>query len=129
VPVEYETIIIDAPEGGEAIFSLFLARNVGLFSLTTASLNARAERVYGAHLAVNGREPYVPPPGVTRQVTLDDELYVIASTADLTMRVDLRSPDAKGALHDVLAGHLDAHPEERGLWQVVLLNEAEAGVP
>jgi hypothetical protein len=127
VPVEYETIIIDAPEGGEAPFSLFLKRNVGLFSLTAVSLNARAERIYGAHLAVGGRGPYVPPAGVTRQVTLDDELYVIASTADLTMRVDLKSPDAKGAVHDVLAAHLHAHPEERGLWQVVPLNEAEVG--
>jgi hypothetical protein len=126
VPVEYETIIIDAPEGGEAPFSVFIKRNVGLFALTAASLNARSERVYGAHLTVHGREPYVPPSGAVVQVTLDEPLFVIASTADLAMRADLKAPDAKGAVHDALAAHLAAHPEESGLWQVVPLNEAEA---
>jgi hypothetical protein len=125
-PVEYETIIIDAPEGGEAPFSLFTARSAGLFTMTAASLNARSERVYGAHLTGHGRAPYVPPAGAVRQVALDDELFVIASTADLVMRADLKAPDAKGAVHDALAEHLAAHPEQSGLWQVVPLNEAEA---
>ena len=125
VPVEYETIIIDAPEGFEAPFTKFLKRNAGVFSLSASSLLARSERVYSAHLTANNRTPYVPPAGAKTQVALGDELFVVASIADLSMRIDLGAPDSKGAVHDTLARHLAAHPEERGLWQVVPVDEAE----
>jgi hypothetical protein len=125
VPVAYETIIIDAPEGFQAPFSKFLSRDGGLFTLATSSLLARSERVYSAHLTANGRAPYVPPAGVAKQVALEDELFVIASTSDLSARMDVSAPDSKGAVHDALAAHLAAQPEERGLWQVVPIHEAE----
>jgi hypothetical protein len=41
------------------------------------------------------------------------------------MRTDLGAPDSKGAVNDALARHLAAHPEERGKWQVVPVDEAE----
>jgi Family of unknown function (DUF6603) len=125
VPVEYETIIIDAPEGFEAPFTKFVKRNAGVFSLSATSLLARSERVYSAHLTANNRTPYVAPAGTKTQVTLGDELFVVASTANLSMRTDLGAPDSKGAVHDALARHLAAHPEERGQWQVVPVDEAE----
>ncbi|MGH7552824.1 MAG: hypothetical protein ACREMQ_07320, partial [Longimicrobiales bacterium] len=97
-------------------------------AMMQTSLLARSERVYGAHLARNGREPYSPPGGVTRQFELAaEEDYVIASTEDLTVRTDLGSTGSRSAVRNALAAHLAAHPEERGRWQVVPLHEIEAG--
>jgi hypothetical protein len=121
VPVEYETIVIDAPEGGEAPFTKFLTRRLGRHALGHDSLVARAARVYGTHLAATGRENSLP---VEPQVRLEDDGYVIAGVRDL-VRSDLVVPTTKGQARDALATHLAAHPEDAGRWQVVPLHELE----
>ena len=68
VPVDFETIIIDAPEGDTAPFTRFTKRLLGLHLLENASFVARAERVYGTYLVTSGREP---TPVVAQRVDLE----------------------------------------------------------
>ena len=119
VPVEYETIVIDAPEGPDTRFTEFVARRLGRHALAHDSLVVRSARVYGAHLAGTGRETSL---AVTPQVALGDDGYVIAGTRDLA-RSDLVTPTTKGQALDALAARLAAHPEEAGRWQVVPVHE------
>jgi hypothetical protein len=121
VPVEYETIVIDAPEGGDAPFTEFIKRRLGRHALAHDSLVVRSARVYGAHLAGTGRETSL---AVTPQIALGDDGYVIAGTRDLA-RSDLVTPTTKGQALDALAARLAAHPEEAGRWQVVPVHELQ----
>ncbi|MCW5801493.1 MAG: hypothetical protein KIT31_03835 [Deltaproteobacteria bacterium] len=70
------------------------------------------------------RPPVVPPP----RVVLDEETYVIASTIDLTTRLDLLpgGPAPRGAAELALAAFLAANPGQRGNIQVVPRFEAVA---
>ncbi len=127
VPIDFETIIMDAPDGFHAPFTTFVARHVGRSAATQSSLLAHSERVYSAHLARNLRDPYGSSAGVIRQVELAaDEAYVIASTEDLAVRTDLGAPGSKTEASTVLAEYLATHPDERGGWKVVPVHEIEA---
>jgi hypothetical protein len=119
VPVEYETIIIDAPEGVAAPFRDFLTRRLGIHVLANDSLVARSARVYGAHITATGREGGL---AVASQLQLEEDDYVIAGTRDLSDS-SLVAATTKSRAHDVLAAHLAAHPGESGHWQVVPLHE------
>jgi hypothetical protein len=121
VPVDYETIIIDAPEGPEAPLSQFVSRRLGRHALAAGSLVARAARVYDAHLTRTGREA---ARAVSLQVDLEEEGYVIAGTRDLA-KADIVAATTKGQAMDALAAYLDAHPGQIGQWQVVPVGELE----
>jgi uncharacterized protein DUF6603 len=122
VPVEYETIVIDAPEGPEAPFRDFVSRRLGVHALALGSLVARAARVYGTHLTATGREGSL---AVAPQLRFEDDDYVIVGTRDLARSDLVAAATTKGRASDALAAHLAAHPEERGRWQVVPLHELE----
>jgi hypothetical protein len=121
VPVEFETIVIDAPEGGTAPFSAFVKRRLGVHVLANDSLVARAERVYGTYLAASGREASL---AVTPRLTLRDDDYVIVGTRDLTP-ASLPAAKTKGQALDLLAAHVKAHPEDAGRLQVIPVHELE----
>ena len=59
-------------------------------------------------------------------VTLSDETYVVASTSDLSQRLDITKPATKGEALLALSTHLQANPNDRGLLQVVPLYELAA---
>ncbi len=66
-------------------------------------------------------------PGAPPLVTLDDELFVVSTTVDLSPRTDIAGPGQQGAVLAALAAHLAAHPEDHAVLQVIPVDElAEA---
>ncbi len=120
-PVDFETIIIDAPEGDTAPFTRFTKRLLGLHLLENASFVARAERVYGTYLVTSGREP---TPVVAQRVDSKDDEYVIVTTVDL-MPSTLPRARTKGQALDILKAHLKANPQDAARLQVVPIHELE----
>jgi hypothetical protein len=121
VPVNYEAIVLDAPEGPQLPFSLFASRAAGLYSVSGTSLTAMSQLAFGAHLAATGR-PFAVEATKPPRVAFEDEGYVVASATDLT-RLDGSAPSTKGAAYAALKQHLAANPGEQGRWQVVPLHE------
>ncbi len=65
-------------------------------------------------------------PGTPPLVTVTDETFVIASTADLQMRADITRPVSKGDAYRALRAHLARNPGDREQLQVVPLYEVAA---
>ena len=59
-------------------------------------------------------------------MTLGDEHYIVASTNDLSQRLDITHPVTKGEAFQALSAHLAKNPGERGQLQVVPLYEVAA---
>jgi hypothetical protein len=121
VPVKFETIIIDAPDGDTAPFTRFTKRFVGFHALENASFVSRTERVYGTYLAISGRDSL---PVVSQRVDLKDDEYVIVRTLDLTPS-NLPRAKTKGQALDLLAAHVRANPSDEGRLQAIPVHELE----
>ena len=72
-----------------------------------------------------GFEAFAPDPRQPPRVALEEEGYVIASTTDLSVRVDISSPVTQGAADLALSEYLAAHPDERDGLQVIPMHEVE----
>jgi hypothetical protein len=118
--VVYETIVIDDPWDGQRAAPPYRP------SLThqLASLEWGAAARSG--LRTSGLDKFAPRPGRPPLVDLGDDRFVVVSAEDLSARLDISRPSAKGAALDALRRHETAHPEDRGLFQVIALHELEA---
>jgi hypothetical protein len=116
--VVYETIVID-PHGRRPAppYGLTLVHQTALLGTSAASLGG---------LRVGGFERFFPTLTAAPKVELDEERFVIASSQDLTARLDLAQPATAGAAHLALAAHLAEHPEDSGKLQIVPADQVEA---
>jgi hypothetical protein len=103
-PLAYDTTIIDSPT---------VHRPGGTYSPTAA-----------VQLAMNGRSAGARPSTPAPRIRLAADAYVIAGTADLTLRSDLASDSTKRGALQALAQYLDSNPSARGQLQVVRAQEA-----
>jgi hypothetical protein len=69
---------------------------------------------------------FIPAAGAQPLVDLSNEQYVVASTNDLSQRLDITQPVTKGEAFQALAAHLAQNPNERGQLQVMPLSELAA---
>jgi hypothetical protein len=113
----YETLIIDSPWDGRPAppYSLPLSVQLGM---VRAGAAARAPfRTMGAEKFSREAES---------AAVLEDEGFVIASTADLSVAPQFATPMTKGDASLTLKLHLAAHPADRERLQVVAAHEAAA---
>jgi hypothetical protein len=117
-PLEYETVIVDEWARSRRVdrFRPGLAHVLGL---ATGSAAARAP------LAATGLRRFAPTGLAPSAVQLLDEMHVVVSTEDLTVRTEVTPATGKGAAVQALAEHLAAHPEDRASLQVVPLHDLE----
>jgi hypothetical protein len=113
----YETRIVDFPYDG---------RTAPRYSMPRGQLLAMLGSGAAAQAPIRnkGGARFAPEAGLVVGSRLDDETYVIASTADLRARNDLSQPSSKGDVQATLKAHLAAHPEDSNRLQVVALQEA-----
>lgn len=115
--LEYETKIVDSP---------WDSREAPRFQLGRAAMLAMSKvgAVAVSALRRSGDRKYVAD--VPRKIAaVDDEKFVIASTRDLTVRIDLGVPTTKGAALQALAAHVAANPGARATLQVIAVAELE----
>jgi hypothetical protein len=114
--VEYDTKIID---------STFVVRRgpkhfpVREWQLALAARGSSAR----SPLVSTGRKKFASAIGAAPLVRLQKERYVVASTIDLSTRADVTAPASKGAVYQALERYLAAHPNERGLLEVMAVSE------
>jgi hypothetical protein len=94
-----------------------LARHAA-WSLTSGAAQS-AMRV-----AVLGK--FAPASDTPQLMTMDPELYVVASADDLTQRADISEPVTKGEAFQAMRAYLANNPSEHGRLQVVPLHELAA---
>lgn len=113
----YDTVIIDASG----------RRQDGMYR-PPATAQATADRrgavartpLKGARLTRFAPAPSKPP-----LAALEEERFVIASTTDLSIRIDITAAGSRGAVERALAEHVMRHPAECGRLQVVRTSELE----
>ena len=116
--IVYETIIMDAP---------WITRKPGLYQLkrdhqaAMTGLGAASR----SQLKTTGNQRYMPAAASAPAAAMDDEQYIIVSTADFS-RLKSNQPSSKGAAFQTLDDLIAADPAERDRWQVVPVFEAEA---
>jgi hypothetical protein len=79
-------------------------------------------------LSTTGFGKFAPDPRVPAPFSLDDEMYVVASTDELIPNTAITDATTMGRAYDALEEYLAAHPDERGAYQVVSVEEVTAGV-
>jgi hypothetical protein len=115
----YETIVIDDPWDGRRPAPPY--RVALTHQLASLQLGAAAR----SELRAAGLEKFAPPPGKPALVDLADDRFVVVSAEDLSARIDISGPSAKGAALDALRRYEVAHPEDLGHFQVIALHELE----
>lgn len=115
----YETIVVDAPwqkrEPGP-----YAPQRDRQWAMTGLGAAARSQ------LKTAGNERFMPAAGATPAVALEDEQYIIVSTADFSrLQLEANLPTSKGSAFQTLADLIAAKPAERDDWQVVPVYEAE----
>ncbi len=85
---------------------------------------ARYLRISGAGFRRRGHPGFLALEDPHPAVRLEEKRWVIASTADLSVRTDLGTW-GRSAARDRLERHVAEHPEERGELQVIALHELE----
>ncbi|KAB2911202.1 MAG: hypothetical protein F9K40_01220 [Kofleriaceae bacterium] len=108
-PVEYETFVFPSPTPAPEPYT----PTVG-------------QQIAGTDRAANASAPLRPPRAPTPLVALGEETFVIASTDDLTPRLDLIAAGPRGAVELALRKHLADNPAAAGSLQVVPRFEAAA---
>ena len=110
--LHYETIILDVPWQPRKGPRYTVLQALQLLMLAHG---ASARAPFTATGLSKFSTPTVPP-----KIALDDDdLFVIATTADATAVADLTRATTKGAALAALADHLTLHPEDRGRLQVM----------
>jgi len=117
--VEYETRIVDSTWESRSQGTYTLSRGQQLFLIGAGA------KAYSP-LWNTGARKFSPAPGAPRGVSLDDDIYVIATTDDLAQRPELGRYRSKGAALQALKAHLAAQPLDHGRLQVVSTFELEA---
>jgi hypothetical protein len=84
------------------------------------------QQIAGTATAANANAPLRPPRSPSPLVSLDEESFVIASTEDLTARLDLIAAGPRGAAELALREYVTANPGAAGTLQVVPQFEAVA---
>jgi len=118
IDVEYETIIVDAPD---------VIRIVGVYKLgldTQMRMTSRSAAATSPSWKV-GLGGYKVAPGVTKPFKNAEPTYVVASTLDMSARADIGGGATMGEAHDALDAYLEANPGERGTLHVVPAHELE----
>jgi hypothetical protein len=113
----YETRIVDFPYDGRTAPVYQLPRG-HLLAMLGYGAAARAP------IRTKGGKKFAPEPGRVVGAGFADEMYVIASTSDMSVRNDLAVPSSKGDAQSALRAHLAAHPDDRERLQVIALHEA-----
>lgn len=111
----YETKTIDA-----------LDKPLGKYTVASNHLLSVALGGAAGHglLGNTGNARFAPPFGAKPAVSLDDEGWVVISTADFEARSDiLTAPTTKGAAYHALDAWLQGHPHERGVIEVAPVHE------
>lgn len=83
----------------------------------------------GIATAASAQAPLRPLRAATALVTLAEETFVIASTLDLTPRLDIAPAAARTGAELALKAYLASHPESRGMLQVVPRYEVQELMP
>jgi hypothetical protein len=113
----YETRIVDFPYDGRAAPKHRFPRGQ-LLAMLGAGAAAQAP------IKNKGSRRFASPADRDLGVGIDDEIYVIASTSDLSVRTDLAPPSSKGDAHAALKAHLARNPRDRDRLQVIAQHEA-----
>jgi hypothetical protein len=120
--LEYETIVFPAPEPLPGFYQPPFSQQV-LAVATSATANAPLQQDSGRGGV------FAPPRGAQPMVVLEEETFVIASTADLVPRLDLIQASTRGAAELALKEYLATNPSARGTLQVVPRFEVEDLLP
>jgi hypothetical protein len=110
--LEYETIILDAPWQRRIGPRYVLLQDL---QLQMIQLGASAQ----APFKTSGSNKFAGAKTATSKVSFDEDLFVVASTAEATAVPGLTATGSKGAVLAMLADHLQAHPEDKDRLQVV----------
>lgn len=116
----YETIIVDAPwqKRDPGTYELKRDRQTAMTGLGAAARS---------RLKTTGNQRYMPAAASAPAVALEDEQYIIVSTADFSrLQLEANQPANKGAAFQTLDDLAAADPTARERWQVVPLYEVEA---
>lgn len=113
----YETLTFDSRGGRKTLGDYHLPLTEQLAALASSASSE-------SPLRGGGSRRFSPPPGLTPQLTLDDERFAVTSNEDLVLRSDILSAGTRVEAEQALARYLEAHPRERDQLQVVPLHEA-----
>jgi hypothetical protein len=109
--VAYETIILDAPWQRRKGVRYAVAQDLQLLMLEQGASHRIPSALNKFAVAAPSR------------IAFDDEVFVVASTADADVVPGFSTATTKGAALAALADHLKAHPEDRGQLQVMPQSE------
>jgi len=113
----YETRIVDFPFDGRKAPKHTFGRGQLLAMLGSGA-------VAQSPIKNKGGRKFAAEDGRVLGVGLGEESYVIASTVDLSARMDLAQPSSKGDAQLALKAYLKTNPGERDKLQVIALHEA-----
>ena len=115
-PVTYKTKIVEA----------HTLRDGAIYNLSSSMQFAFAQTgsVAKALVANSGALKYAPAPLSSGLVGLKDDMFVVASTADLTVQSGVTTPVTKGAAMQALSDYVAANPAAAGTLHVVAIHEA-----
>jgi hypothetical protein len=108
--LEYETIILDSPWQRRPAPRYTVLQDLQLLMLEQGASVRSPLKSTG----LNKFRSAAPS-----RLSMDQDLFAIASTLDATAVPGLTAATTKGAALAALADHLNAHPEDRGRLQVV----------
>jgi hypothetical protein len=111
-PLTYETEYKDAQHGRRVIDAFVVP-----LWMQRGALTASAARTVG--LVSTGERAF----STARQLTQNEEQFVVVSTSNLAVNDQVTAPTTKGAAHLALKAYLAARPGERDTWQVVPVHE------
>jgi hypothetical protein len=116
-PVIYKTTIFEEAQP---------PRNGLLYTMNAAMQLAYTQIGSVAKAATSnaGTLKYAPPPFSSSLVGLKEDVYVVASMADLTVHPAVTQPVTKGAAMQALADYVSLNPAAAGTLQVVAIHEA-----
>jgi hypothetical protein len=119
--VVFETIILDSEYESrpQPAYAVPLRQQLAATAISAASLS---------DLSMTGLGRFAPDPRLAAPFALDEETYVVASTDELIPNTAITEATTMGRAYDALEEYLANHPEERGAYQVVSLEEVTAGV-
>jgi len=114
-PLHYETVILDAPWQRRTGPRYTVLQDLQVLMLEHGASGR-------APLKVTGFSRFSTPTAVPK-LSLGDDLFVIATTADATAVPGLTRATSKGAALAALSDHLAMHPEDRDWLQVMPQHE------
>jgi len=130
------SVTLGVPQGRNVVFettildSEYETRPQPLYPVRLRHQRAATAIGAAAHsdLSGTGLGKFAPDPRKAAPFTLDGEKYVVATTEGLVPDTNITEATTMGRAYDALEEYLANHPEKRGNYQVVSLDEVTAGV-